>query len=72
VGNGATLTASNTTFTYSWSSGNSYIAVNAGGNLVANNETTFKLSSVTLNSGSSAKLTTGVFYNVLSGMILAT
>jgi hypothetical protein len=48
------------------SGGAAYIQVNAGGHLTASSGTTFKVNSVTLNSGASANLRADVFYNQLA------
>ena len=70
VGNAAqilvtgSLTSSDTT--YSGGGGGANITVNSGGTLVANDETIFDLSDLTLNSGAIATLTSDVLYGVFT------
>src|SRR5262249_3883798 len=59
-----TLAASSTPFNSG--GGGATIAVNSGGALIASNETAFNLSNLTLNSGSSATLTTDVLSGVFT------
>jgi hypothetical protein len=58
---GGTLAASSTVFTTN-STGNNYLTVNSGGNLIGNNST-INVSSLTLSSGASATLSAAVIWN---------